>query len=202
MESEQSGYNFFAMLSRMKYINRWGLMRNTRGENIQEHSQQVAVVAHALALIRNRYFGGDVDADRTAVIALFHDCDEILTGDLPTPVKYFNEGILSAYREVEGIAKDRLLSMLPAELRPDYAELLMLNRDDGRDAELWRIVKVADTICAYIKCLEEIAGGNTEFSTAAKSTREKLKSSGLPEAEKFIEDYIGAFSLPLDDFGI
>jgi len=193
-------YPFYAMLSRLKHINRWGLMRNSRAENVQEHSHQAAVIAHALALIRNRYFGGSVDADRAAVIALFHDCDEILTGDLPTPVKYFNEGILTAYREVEGAAKDKLLSMLPDELKPDYRELFY--RDGGADAELWPLIKAADTICAYIKCIEEIAGGNTEFATAAKTTRAKLEAAGLPEVQKFINDFINAFSLSLDDYGI
>ena len=194
------GYPFFAMLSRMKYINRWGLMRNTRSENIQEHSQQVAVIAHALALTRNRYFGGSLDAERAAVLALFHDCDEIMTGDLPTPVKYFNESILSAYREVEYAAKDRLLSMLPADLRADYGDLFY--KENECDAELWKLIKAADTICAYIKCLEELAGGNSEFATAAKTTRSKLDEIDLPEVRKFIEDFIGAFSLSLDEFGI
>ena len=200
MGGKLSGYPFFAMLSRMKYINRWGLMRNTRSENIQEHSQQVAVIAHALALIRNRYFGGGLDAGRAALLALFHDCDEIMTGDLPTPVKYFNESILSAYREVETAAKDRLLSMLPSELRPDYEDLLNKNREN--DADIWLIIKAADTICAYIKCLEELAGGNSEFETAARTTRSKLDGMGLPEVNKFMDDYIGAFSLSLDEFGI
>jgi 5'-deoxynucleotidase len=184
----------------MKYINRWGLMRNTRSENIQEHSLQAALIAHALALIRNRRFGGNADADRAAVLAMFHDCDEILTGDLPTPVKYFNESILNAYREVENEAKDRLLSMLPDGLKDDYRDILY--RGGEGDAELWRLVKAADAICAYIKCLEEIAGGNTEFATAAKSTRSKLEAIDMPEVGVFINDYIGAFSLSLDDYGI
>ena len=230
-KSGSANYPFFAMLSRMKHINRWGLMRNTRGENIQEHSLQVAVIAHALALIRNMYFGGHVDADRAAVVAMFHDCDEILTGDLPTPVKYFNEGILNAYREVENAAKGKLLSMLPEEMRPGYCELFYHGSDngasgsdnsrsggrgnvndvnDGSDnacsggngSEIWRIVKAADTISAYIKCLEEIAGGNTEFATAEKSTRRKIEAIGLPEVQKFMGDYIGAFSLTLDEYGI
>ena len=195
-----SGYNFFAMLSRMKYINRWGLMRNNRNENIQEHSLQVAIIAHALALIRNKYFGGNIDADRAAVIAIFHDCDEILTGDMPTPVKYFNESILSAYREVGDAAKERLLSMLPEGLKPEYSKLFY--RSGNEDAGLWNIIKAADTICAYIKCLEEIAGGNTEFATAAKSTRKKLDSIDLPEVGMFIDEFCGAFSLSLDDYGI
>jgi len=199
-QDKNSGYPFFAMLSRMKHINRWGLMRNTRGENIQEHSLQVAVVAHALAQIRNTCFGGCINADRAAVIAMFHDCDEILTGDLPTPIKYFNDGILNAYREVEKAAKDKLLSMLPSELRPGYRDLFYHDADE--DADIWPLVKAADTICAYIKCLEELAGGNTEFATAAKTTRNKLEAIKLPEVQLFLDDFIGAFSLSLDDFGI
>ena len=175
-------------------------MRNTRNENIQEHSQQVAVIAHALALIRNKYFDGGLDADRAAVLALFHDCDEIITGDFPTPVKYFNESILSAYREVEGAAIDKLLSMLPDGLKTEYGYIL--RRDGEGDADLWRLVKAADTICAYIKCLEELAGGNTEFATAAKATRAKLDAVDLPEVRMFIDEFIKSFSLPLDDFGI
>ena len=200
MDADKPGYPFYAMLSRMKYINRWGLMRNNRSENIQEHSLQVAIITHALALIRNKYFGGNVNADRAAVIALFHDCDEILTGDMPTPVKYFNEGLLSAYKEVEDRAKGKLLSMLPDELRSEYNSLFYIGGNDDETA--WRLVKAADTISAYIKCLEEIAGGNAEFSTAAKTTRAKLESIALPEVRKFINEYIGAFSLPLDDYGI
>ena len=195
-----SGYIFFAMLSRMKYINRWGLMRNNRYENIQEHSLQVAMISHALALIRNKYFGGSVDADRAAVMAIFHDSDEILTGDMPTPVKYFNESILSAYREVGDVAKERLLSMLPEGLRSSYSELFY--HIEGEGAELWDIIKAADTICAYIKCLEEIAGGNTEFATAARSTRQKLDSIDLPEVRMFIDNFIEAYSLSLDEYGI
>ena len=224
-------YPFYAMLSRMKYINRWGLMRNTHSENIQEHSQQVAVIAHALALIRNRYFDGCVDANKAAVMALFHDCDEILTGDLPTPVKYFNEGILNAYRNVEDAASEKLLQMLPDELRPDYRMLIGggagAGNDESRgetpdagengprwpgaearpcegdnDANLWKLVKAADTICAHIKCLEETAGGNSEFTTAARSTRAKLDAIGLPEVDKFIELFLESFKLPLDDYGI
>ena len=197
---KNTDYPFYAMLSRMKHINRWGLMRNTRNENIQEHSLQVAIIAHALVLIRNGRFGGSADAERAAVIALFHDCDEILTGDLPTPIKYFNESILNAYREVENAAKERLLSMLPEDIRPAYGRLLY--HDDSRDAGLWDVVKASDAISAYIKCIEEIAGGNTEFATAAKSTREKIDAIGLPEVRVFMDEFIGAFSLSLDDYGI
>jgi 5'-deoxynucleotidase len=201
-DKNKPGFPFYAMLSRMKYINRWGLMRNNRGENIQEHSLQVAIIAHALALIRNVYFNGSVDADRAAVVAMFHDCDEILTGDLPTPVKYFNESILSAYREVGDAAKERLLSMLPGKLAPEYRALLYGGEGGSGDGELWQIIKAADTLCAYIKCLEEIAGGNTEFETAARSTLLKLEATDLPEVQIFLDEFIGAFSLSLDDYGI
>ena len=202
MANEETGkkYPFYAMLSRMKHINRWGLMRNTRGDNIAEHSLQVAMIAHSLALLRNGSFGGAVDAERTAVLAMFHDCDEILTGDLPTPVKYFNESILIAYREVEDAAKNRLLSLLPDAMRPEYSSIF--HHLSERDSELWDLVKAADTISAYVKCLEEIAGGNTEFATAAKSIRRKLESIDLPEVRLFISDFVDAFSLSLDDYGI
>ena len=180
-------------------------MRNNRSENIQEHSLQVAVVAHALALMRNTYFGGSADADRAAVLAMFHDCDEILTGDMPTPVKYFNESILGAYRAVGDAAKERLLSMLPEALRKQYRSLFYNDSADAPragEAELWQLVKAADTICAYVKCLEEIAGGNTEFATAARSTRAKLDALELPEVAMFLQQFTGAFSISLDEFGI
>ncbi|MDR1439864.1 MAG: 5'-deoxynucleotidase [Clostridiales bacterium] len=187
------------MLARMKHINRWGLMRNTRGENVQEHSLQAAMIAHALALISNRYFGGCVDADRTAVIGMFHDCDEILTGDLPTPIKYFNSTIRDAYREVESAAADKLLSMLPEPMRDSYGGIL---GHGGGDPAVARLVKAADTICAHIKCIEELAMGNSEFAAAAAATKRKIDAMGMPEADLFMRDYIGAFGLSLDEFGI
>ena len=191
-------YGFFAFLARMKYINRWGLMRNTRNENIQEHSLQVSMIAHVLALISNKYFQGAVDANRVAVIAMFHDCDEIITGDLPTPIKYFNNSIREAYREVEKTAKAKLLSMLPEELRETYDDLLSYEDDET----VRRLVKAADTISAHIKCIEELSMGNTEFEQAAAATLAKLNAMNMPEVETFIRDYLGAFRLSLDEFRI
>jgi len=206
-------YPFFAMAARMKYISRWGLMRNTRQENIQEHSLQVAMVAHALAVINNRRFGGDADPDRAAVLGMYHDCDEIITGDMPTPVKYYSEGIREAYREVEQAAKGKLLSMLPDDLRPVYEGLLSHGGAGGGgrggdgggeegDAALWRLVKAADTISAHIKCLEELSTGNQEFAAAAAATEKKVRAMGLPEADCFMDEFIGAFKLSLDETGL
>ena len=151
-------HNFFPMTARMRYIARWGLMRNTQPENIQEHSHQVAVLAHALAVIQNQYFGGSVDPGRVAVAALYHDASEILTGDLPTPIKYDNPDIQSAYQQVEAVAVEKLLSMLPEELRPAYEEALTIP-----DPEVRALVKAADKLSAYLKCVEELKAGNLEF---------------------------------------
>jgi len=197
-DPSDSRHHFFAFLARMKYINRWGLMRNTRNENIQEHSLQVAVIAHALAIIKNQYFYGNVNADRAAVIGLFHDCDEIITGDMPTPIKYFNESIRDAYREVEIVAKNRLLSMLPEELNPFYRQLIFGEEDKA----IWKIVKAADTISAYIKCVEELSMGNSEFEEAAFATKQKILAIDLPEVELFMKEYIDAFHLSLDELGV
>ena len=190
--------SFFSLMSRMKYINRWGLMRNTRSENIQEHSLQVALIAHFLTLIQNEYFEGTVDANRVAVIAMFHDCDEIITGDLPTPIKYFNTSIRDAYREVENSAKKKLLSMLPEEFQEPYGNLLYYEEDEA----IRKLVKAADTISAHIKCIEELSMGNTEFEQAATATMRKLEAMNMPEVDIFIRDYMGAFRLSLDEFGI
>ena len=192
------GYNFFAFISRMKYINRWILMRNTINENIQEHSLQVAIIAHALALINNIYFHGDIDADKAAVLGIFHDSDEIITGDLPTPVKYFNSGIREAYRVVEKSAKETLLDMLPTKLEPQYREILYQNENEY----IWKIVKAADTLSAYIKCLEETKAGNSEFCAASKSILKKLESLAMPEVDLFIKEFLDGFKLSLDEFGI
>jgi 5'-deoxynucleotidase len=160
--------HFFAYLSRMKFIRRWGLMHSTHPENIQEHSLQVALVAHALAVIRNRVYGGAADAQRVTLLALYHDAYEVLTGDLPTPVKYFNPDIAASYHAIEAAAQTRLLAMLPTALRPDYEALLSTERDEPMYAEL---VEAADKLCAYLKCLEERAAGNPEFAHAEKTLR-------------------------------
>lgn len=190
--------HFYAMLSRMKYINRWGLMRNTQPENIAEHSLDVAVIAHALALLRVRRFGVPCDAERAAVLGLFHDTTEIITGDLPTPVKYHSPEIRRAYGEVESLAAERLLSMLPEDLRGDYAPLL--NMDDPADAALLPLVKAADKISAVIKCVEERKSGSTEFLAAEKTLRRAVEALHLPEADVFMAEFLPSFEHSLDEY--
>ena len=163
-------FHFFALISRMRYIGRWGLMRNTFQENIQEHSHMVAVLAHALAVIRRDVYGGDLDPEHAAVLALYHDATEILTGDLPTPVKYFDRGIRDAYKGVEAVSARRLLAMLPQALRPAYDPLLL----EDPESPYYPLVKAADKLYAYIKCVEELKAGNAEFRQAAEQTRHTL----------------------------
>ena len=185
---------FYALMGRMRYITRWGLMRNTFSENISEHSHQAAVLAHALALIRRDILKLPTPApDRCAVAALYHDASEILTGDLPTPIKYYNPDIKDAYKQVERIAGNRLLDMLPPELRASY-EHLVLEDDD----EVLPFVKAADKLSAHIKCLEEQKAGNTEFDSAAHQTWEAMKAMGRPELDWFLEHCLPAFCLNLD----
>lgn len=185
--------HFFAYISRLRFISRWALMRNTAPENVQEHSHQTAVLAHALALIRNKRFGGHVDPGAAAVAALYHDASEILTGDMPTPIKYYSPSIRSAYQEVEAEANRKLLEMLPPELRENYAPVLEIP-----DPELRTLVKAADKLSAYIKCVEEVKAGNGEFGDAARQTRAALESFGLPEVDYFLETFMDSFSLTLD----
>ena len=185
---------FYALMGRMRYITRWGLMRNTFSENISEHSHQVAVLAHALALIRRDILKLPTpDPDRCAVAALYHDASEILTGDLPTPIKYYNPDIKDAYKQVERIAGNRLLDMLPPELRASY-EHLVLEDDD----EVLPFVKAADKLSAHIKCLEEQKAGNTEFDSAARQTWEAMKAMDRPELNWFLKHCLPAFCLNLD----
>ena len=188
-------HRFFALISRMRYIGRWGLMRNTFRENIQEHSHMVAVIAHALAVIRRDVYGGEIDPGLAAAAALYHDAPEILTGDLPTPVKYYNPEIRDAYKRVEEISAQKLLSMLPEGLRPAYAPLL--REDCG--AEIQAVVKAADKLSAYIKCVEELKAGNAEFKQAEEQTRAILEQSTLPEVGYFMEHFMPAFGLTLDE---
>ncbi|MDR3344252.1 MAG: 5'-deoxynucleotidase [Oscillospiraceae bacterium] len=188
--------SFFAMLDRMKYISRWALMRNSRTESLSEHAQRTAWLAHALAVLRNRRFGGSVDPERAALLALFHDSPEAMTGDLPTPVKYYSEDVREAYRTVEEHAARQLLEMLPKDLREDYAPLLFPSQED---AALWIIVKAADTLCAYLKCLEETRAGNREFAIAAAQTRRKLTDMALPELDAFLTEFVPAFERTLDE---
>lgn len=185
---------FYALLGRMRYITRWGLMRNTFSENIQEHSHQVAVLAHALALIRRDILHLEgPDPDRCAVAALYHDASEILTGDLPTPIKYYNPDIKTAYKQVERIAGERLLAMLPPQLRGSYEHLVLED-----DQEVLPIVKAADKLSAYIKCIEEQKAGNTEFDSAAQQTMQAMQAMKMPELDWFIEECLAPFSLNLD----
>ena len=185
---------FFAFVSRMKYIQRWGLMRNTETENLKEHCCSVAMIAHALGVINNVYFGGNVNADRLSVYALYHDAEETITGDMPTPVKYFSPVLRKAYGDVEADAKNTLISMLPEKMRPDYRKVMTIEDETER-----RLVKAADVIDAYIKCLEELKCGNVEFKAAAKSIENKLKSLNCPEADLFVKDYIPAYKCSLDE---
>lgn len=187
-------YEFYALLGRMRYITRWGLMRNTFSENIQEHSHQVAVLSHALALIRREilHLPGP-DPDRCAVAALYHDASETLTGDLPTPIKYYNPDIMASYKQVERVAAQRLLDMLPPELVNSYQHLILED-----DAEVLPIVKAADKLSAYIKCVEEQKAGNTEFDTALVQTLDSLRATSLPELQWFMDNCLEAFSLNID----
>lgn len=189
-------YSFFAMLSRMKNIHRWALMRNTRQENISEHSHEVAIIAHALAMLTNTRYGGHVDPATCVMLAVYHDVPEILTGDMPTPVKYFNPAIREAYRQVEASACDRLLELLPADLQGEYAPLL---RETAGTEEERQIVHAADKISALIKCIEELGQGNREFIRARTATEKAIKAMHLPAADEFLETYIPAYELPLDD---
>lgn len=186
--------HFFAYISRMRFIQRWALMRNTAPENVQEHSHQVAVLAHALALIRNEKFGGQVDPGLVAAAALYHDASEILTGDMPTPIKYDNPAIRTAYKDVEAVAEGKLLRMLPTELQGAYAPVLT-----AVDPEVERLVKAADKLSAHIKCLEELKAGNAEFREAAAQTRKALEAFDLPEVRYFMDTFLPSFSLTLDE---
>ena len=188
-------YDFFAYLSRMKYIARWSLMRSTERENIQEHSHMAAVLAHALGLIRREVYGLDCDAETLAAAALYHDAPEILTGDLPTPIKYHSRSIKTAYDEVEDVAVTKLLSGLPEPLRPAYQRLL----NGDLPPEDRALLKAADTLSAYIKCVEERRAGNREFLSAEAASLQKLTAMALPEVEYFLENFLPGFEKNLDE---
>lgn len=190
--------HFFAYLGRMKFIRRWGLMHSTYPESIQEHSLRVATIAHALAVIRNRVFDGRANPDRAATLALFHDVSEVLTGDLPTPVKYFNPDIKAAYQAIETVAGRKLLDMLPGELREDYRPLFFEQEADREHRDL---VKAADRLAAYIKCVEELAAGNQEFSKAEKVLRASVEALTLPEVRYFLDTFVPSVRLTLDELG-
>lgn len=187
---------FFAMLARMKYINRWGLMRNTIDENISEHSLEVAFIAHALGVINNSVYGGNLDAGRLALLGMFHDVTEIITGDMPTPVKYYSPVIRNAYKEVESVAKEELLKGLPEVMRDVYSPLLLETKDEE---ELWRYVKAADKLSALIKCIEEINMGNGDFSQAEKTIKKAVDEMNMPEVEYFVKQFLPAYSMTLDE---
>ena len=186
--------HFFAYISRLRFIQRWALMRNTAPENVQEHSHQAAVLAHALAVIRKEIFGRDIDPGAVAAAALYHDASEILTGDMPTPIKYQNPAIRAAYKDVEAMASERLLSMLPEELQTCYAPVLT-----EVAPEVEELVKAADKLSAYIKCVEELKAGNAEFRDAAAQTRKALEAFALPEVAYFLDTFMDSFSLTLDE---
>ena len=187
-------HRFFALISRMRYIGRWGLMRNTFEENIQEHSHMVAVLAHGLAMIQRDILGEPADPDRCAAAALFHDASEILTGDLPTPIKYYNPEIKSAYKQIEAVSCEKLLALLPPELQAGYRPLL-LESDPGTA----KIVKAADKLSAYIKCVEELKAGTSEFEAAARQTRQALCDMQLPCLDYFMAHFLDSFQLTLDE---
>lgn len=188
-------YSFFAFLSRMRHIYRWSLMRNVTKENIQEHSLQVAMIAHGLALIKNKMYGGQVNVERIALLALYHDSNETITGDLPTPIKYFNPEIKSAYKELESISKDKLLTLLPEDFKEEYRSILFYEEE----SEEGRIIKAADRLSAYIKCLEEMKAGNGEFLKAQQAILKKIQEINTPEVTYFLDHFLENFSLTLDE---
>ncbi len=188
-------YDFYAYLDRMKYIKRWQLMRSVREENIMEHSQSVSVLAHALAVIRNKYFNGNIDVSKTVLYALYHETSEVMTGDLPTPIKYYNRSIQGAYKELEKSACQKMADMLPDEMKEEMAPYILADEK----SEEYKLVKAADRLSAYVKCLEELRLGNREFYKAKKSIEEDLHSRNLPEVEYFFENFLPSFHLTLDE---
>ena len=188
-------HHFYAYMARMKLIKRWGLRHNTREENDREHSLQVAMIAHALATYKNRRYGGNVDVEKVLLYALYHEAAEVITGDLASPIKYFNPGIRSAYKEIEGIAAKKLHSMLPEDLQGDYAHLLLTPESDPE----WPRVKAADKIAAYIKCVEELRAGNDEFARAGESILAQIEALDLPEARAFLSEFLPSFRLTMDE---
>lgn len=188
-------YKFFAFLNRMKYIKRWSLMRSIREENIMEHSHQVAVIAHALGLINNKIFGGSVDVNKVVMLAQYHEAGEVITGDLPTPIKYFNPEIKTAYKDLEKQASMRLLKMLPDELKEEYEKFVL----PDVETEEYKLVKYADRLAAYLKCVEETRAGNAEFKKAQKSIGDELKKCGSKEVQYYLKEFAPAFELTLDE---
>ncbi|PKM85926.1 MAG: 5'-deoxynucleotidase [Firmicutes bacterium HGW-Firmicutes-12] len=188
--------HFLAYLSRMKLIKRWGLMRNIYPENIQEHSLQVAIIAHSLALIKNKFYHGKVNPERIAILAMYHEVSEIITGDLASPIKYFNPQIKKAFGEIEDFARERLFNMVPDELKSEYKQLIFYEETDN---ESLKLIKIADKLSAYIKCLEELTAGNKEFIEAEKALKMELERFKCPELDYFIDNFLPSFNLTLDE---
>jgi len=188
--------HFFAYISKIRWLQRWGLKRNTVAENVMEHSWEVSVISHSLALIKNRYFGGDLDVNAIVVAALYHDCSEVLTGDMPSPIKYHSPEITKAYKSIEKKAEYELLNQLPADLKEDY-RAFMIEEELPKDHKV--IIKAADTISAYLKCKMEVSAGNQEFSIAEKKIEENLKSINLPEVKYFLDTFTSSYELTLDE---
>lgn len=188
--------HFYAYISKLRWLRRWGLKRNTVTENVMEHSWEVATIAHALALIKNRYFGGNLDVNAIVVAAMYHDCSEVITGDLPSPIKYHTREITKAYKAIERQAEQELLNLLPEDLREDYRSVIIEENipDDQR-----LIIKAADTIAAYIKCRTEVAAGNREFSKAEEAVKNRLHNLKQPEVVYFIDTFVGSYALTLDE---
>lgn len=189
-------YDFFAIISRMKYIERWALMRNSRSENISEHSLEVAMLAHALAVLSNKRLGNHLDAQKAALLGIYHDSTEIITGDMPTPIKYYNPQIQGAFKEIERGAAKKLLSMLPEDLRTEYDSIFFKQEEDEY---LWKLLKAADKLSALTKCMEERKAGNTEFSSAEKTLRKTLIEMNLKEVDIFFEEFLPAYEKNLDE---
>lgn len=187
---------FYAYLSRMKHIFRWSLMKNSQQESLSVHTLDTAVIAHCLGLLRNRRFGGSCDVNRLVLLAMYHDCSEILTGDMPTPIKYYNPEIKAAYKEVEAVANEKLVSMLPEDLCEDYRPLFC---HEGEDPELLRLLKAADKLSALVKCIEEENAGNREFVKAKQSTLKAIEEMRLPEADAFIKEFLPSYGLTVDE---
>lgn len=186
--------HFYAYMARMKYVKRWNLRRNTREENDQEHSLQVAMIAHALAVIRKKRYGGEVDMEKVMLMAVYHEAPEVITGDVATPIKYFNPGVKDAFKAIERIASEKLLSYLPEDLREDYEPWLLPDENSPE----WKLVKAADRISAYLKCIEEEGYGNAEFTAAKQSIANSIETMNVPEAEVFLREFAPSFALPLD----
>ncbi|MCR5058228.1 MAG: 5'-deoxynucleotidase [Clostridiales bacterium] len=200
MKNKEELYNFYAMLDRMQYIQRWGLMRNTRQENLKEHSFDVAVIAHSLALIHNNILKKDpVDPFLTMAEALYHDVTEIITGDMPTPIKYKNDELKSAYKEVEAQAARNLLALLPEELKGDFTDLLTPDLSDEKRKEVHRLVKVADRISAFLKCLMEEKAANDEFRSAKESIEKSIHDLNCEEAEYYLAHFVPPYGMTLDE---